>query len=111
VVALGDSVPRGTGCDCTPYPPLTADGLMETSGQAVTAANDAVGGYTTEDVLRRLGSNSDVIDRVRAADVVEIEVGANDVGYSKSGASGSAASTRLRTATPTSPRPSRSPTT
>jgi acyl-CoA thioesterase I len=35
-------------------------------------------------VLRRLGSNSDVIDRVRAADVVEIEVGANDVGYSKS---------------------------
>ena len=84
VVALGDSVPRGTGCDCTPYPPLTADGLMETSGQAVTAANDAVGGYTTEDVLRQLDSKSDVIDHVRAADVVEIEVGANDVGYSKS---------------------------
>jgi len=84
VVALGDSVPRGTGCDCTPYPPLTADGLMETSGQAVTATNDAVGGYTTEDVLRQLESKSDVIGHVRTADVVEVEVGANDVGYSKS---------------------------
>jgi lysophospholipase L1-like esterase len=84
VVALGDSVPRGTNCDCTPYPPLTADGLMASSGQAVAATNDAVAGYTTEDVLRQLDSKTDVIDHVRSADVVEIEVGANDVAYSKS---------------------------
>ena len=84
VVALGDSVPRGTNCDCTPYPPLTADGLMASSGQAVTATNDAVGGYTTEDVLRQLDSRTDVIDHVRSADVIEIEVGANDVAYSRS---------------------------
>jgi hypothetical protein len=37
IVALGDSVPRGTNCDCRPYPPLTADGLMESSGKTVTA--------------------------------------------------------------------------
>ena len=84
VVALGDSVPRGTNCDCTPYPPLTADGLMASSGRAVAATNDAVGGYTTEDVLRQLDSRTDVIDHVRSADVIEIEVGANDVAYSRS---------------------------
>jgi len=84
VVALGDSVPRGTNCHCTPYPLLTADGLMASSGQAVAATNDAVAGYTTGDVLRQLDSRTDVIDHVRSANVVEIEVGANDVAYSKS---------------------------
>jgi lysophospholipase L1-like esterase len=84
VVALGDSVPRGTNCDCTPYPPLSADGLMASSGQAVTATNDSVAGYTTQDVLRQLESDSSVIGHVRAADVVEVEVGANDVAYTKS---------------------------
>lgn len=84
VVALGGSVPRGTNCRCTPYPPLTADGLMASSGQAVAATNDAVAGYTTENVLRQLDSRTDVIEHVRSANVVEIEVGANDVAYSKS---------------------------
>jgi hypothetical protein len=37
-----------------------------------------------EDVLRQLDSRTDVIDHVRSADVIEIEVGANDVAYSKS---------------------------
>lgn len=84
IVALGDSVPRGTNCDCTPYPSLSADGLMAESGHAVTATNDSVAGYTTANVLRQLESNADVIDHVRAADAVEIEVGANDVAYKTS---------------------------
>src|SRR5262249_12990600 len=83
IVALGDSVPRGTNCDCRPYPPLTADGLTTTIGQTVTAANDSVAGYTTSGVLRQLESDSAVIDHVRKARAVEIEVGANDVPYSK----------------------------
>jgi lysophospholipase L1-like esterase len=37
-----------------------------------------------EDVLRQLDSRTDVIDHVRSADVIEIEVGANDVAFSKS---------------------------
>jgi lysophospholipase L1-like esterase len=82
IVALGDSVPRGTNCDCRPYPPLTADGLTASSGHTVTASNDSVAGYTTSNVLRQVESNNDVIDHLRSADVVEIEVGANDVGYS-----------------------------
>jgi lysophospholipase L1-like esterase len=84
IVALGDSVPYGTNCGCQPYPPLTADGLTKSTGQTVSATNDAVPGYTTSDVLRQLSSDSSVIDHVRAAAVVEIEVGANDVAYSSS---------------------------
>ncbi|MFI5042945.1 MAG: SGNH/GDSL hydrolase family protein [Acidimicrobiales bacterium] len=84
IVALGDSVPRGTNCDCTPYPPLTAKGLASHTGQTVTAVNDSVAGYKTSDVLHQLQADESVIDHVRSADVVEIEIGANDVAYSGS---------------------------
>jgi lysophospholipase L1-like esterase len=84
IVALGDSVPYGTNCDCEPYPPLTASGLAAKTGQSVAAANDAVAGYTTSDVLHQVRSDAAVIDHLRTADVVEIEVGANDVAYSQS---------------------------
>src|SRR5215831_1982010 len=82
IVALGDSVPHGTNCDCRPYPPLTADGLTARSGRKVAATNDSVAGYTTANVLRQLRSNRSVIRHVRRADAVEIEIGANDVAHS-----------------------------
>jgi lysophospholipase L1-like esterase len=84
LVALGDSVPRGTNCHCWPYPPLTADGLTKSRGQTVTATNDSVAGYTTSGVLRQVTSDRAVMGHVRAADVIEIEVGANDVAYTAS---------------------------
>src|SRR5580765_6921570 len=84
ITALGDSVPSGANCDCSPYPQLSADGLTASTGETVTAHNDAVGGGTTSSVLRQVESDSKVIDHLRAADTVEIEVGANDVGYSRS---------------------------
>jgi lysophospholipase L1-like esterase len=84
IVALGDSVPRGTNCQCTPYPPLSADGLTASSGHTVKATNDSVAGATTSSVLQQLNSENPVISHVRGANVVEIEVGANDVAYSKS---------------------------
>ena len=77
-------MPHGSNCRCTPYPPLTASGLTAKTGQTVTATNDAVAGYTTSNVLHQLQSDTAVIDRVRRADAVEIEVGANDVAYSQS---------------------------
>jgi acyl-CoA thioesterase I len=77
LVALGDSVPAGDNCDCTPYPQLSGQ-LLSTDAHTFTTANDAFGGATTEDVLRELEGGSDA-DRVGAADVVEVEVGANDV--------------------------------
>ena len=81
LVALGDSVPSGAACHCTPYPQLDADALTASSGRLVTATNDAVGGATTSSVLRQLDSNSTVIDHVSTADVIEIEIGANDIGF------------------------------
>jgi lysophospholipase L1-like esterase len=84
IVALGDSVPAGTNCDCSPYPQLTAGDLSMSTGQKVTATNDSVPGYTTSDVLRQVDSDDDVVDHLRTADVVEVEIGANDVGYSSS---------------------------
>ena len=84
IVALGDSVPHGTSCGCTPYPELSATSLTEQATREVTATNDAVGGFTTADVLTQLRSDDDVISQVSKASVVEIEVGANDVAYSGS---------------------------
>lgn len=81
--ALGDSVPAGSACGCVPYPQLSASSLTVPGTREVTAANDAVGGYTTGDVLTQVRSDPDVMSRVAQADVVEIEVGANDVGYTE----------------------------
>jgi lysophospholipase L1-like esterase len=55
---------------------------MASSGQAVTETNDSVAGYTTQNVLDQVTSDPKVIEHVRGADAVEIEVGANDVAYS-----------------------------
>lgn len=78
IVALGDSVPRGTNCDCTPYPPLSADDLAAATDRSVKATNEAVDGATTASVLDQLSSGK-VVDRVRNATAIELEVGANDV--------------------------------
>jgi lysophospholipase L1-like esterase len=67
-----------------PYPELTASSLTVAGIRGVTAANDAVAGYTTEDVLSQVRSDPDVIARVAQDQVIEIEVGANDVANSRS---------------------------
>jgi acyl-CoA thioesterase I len=83
LVALGDSVPHGSNCGCTPYPQLSASSLTVAATRQVTATNDAVAGFTSADVLTQLRTDSDVDSDVANADVVEIEIGANDVAYSK----------------------------
>ena len=98
IVALGDSVPRGANCDCKPYPPLSAQGLTTSSHQKVTATNDSVSGTTSAGVLKQVDSDPAVMDHVRKADAVEIEVGANDVGYSsKCGAKASCYAPKIPT--------------
>jgi len=84
IVALGDSVPSGYNCSCTPYPQLSASGLASMTGQTVKATNAAVAGFTTASVLNQLQSDSTVVDQVRKADAVEINIGANDVPYKNS---------------------------
>jgi lysophospholipase L1-like esterase len=82
IVALGDSVPAGTACNCKPYPELSAALLSVPHGRQVVAANDAVGGATSTDVLHDVTTNRRVENDLETADIVELEVGANDVGFS-----------------------------
>ena len=44
VTALGDSVPYGTACDCTPYPQLSGADIAPIAAHAVEVSNDAVPG-------------------------------------------------------------------
>jgi lysophospholipase L1-like esterase len=83
LVALGDSVPAGTNCGCTPFPQLSARQVSASGRRSFAATNDAVPGITTSGVLKQLGSDAPVIAHLRTADVVELEVGANDVSYSQ----------------------------
>ena len=56
LAALGDSIPAGTACDCTPYPQLSASDLSLPGAPAVTASNEAVSGYTSDDLRHQLSS-------------------------------------------------------
>lgn len=82
VVALGDSVPAGAACDCTPYPQLSASDLSVPGIRDVSVDNHAVGGYTTGDVLTQVTRDNRVIDDLKRSDAIEVEIGANDVGHS-----------------------------
>ena len=42
--ALGDSVPYGTACDCTPYPQLVGADVAHAAGHPVRITNAAVAG-------------------------------------------------------------------
>ncbi|MFC4909510.1 SGNH/GDSL hydrolase family protein [Actinomadura gamaensis] len=85
VVALGDSVPEGANCGCDPYPELSAKALTVPGTRQVTTTNEAVGGYTSADVLAQLRASTSKASRsVEKADAVDIEVGANDVSFDES---------------------------
>ncbi|HEX5510459.1 MAG TPA: SGNH/GDSL hydrolase family protein, partial [Actinomycetales bacterium] len=83
VVALGDSVPAGTACDCTPYPQLSASDLSVPGVREISADNLAVEGYTSEDVKRQVMQDAQVVDAVKRSYAIEVQVGANDVGHSR----------------------------
>ncbi|MFI5844566.1 SGNH/GDSL hydrolase family protein [Catenuloplanes sp. NPDC051500] len=85
VVALGDSVPAGTACDCVPFPDLYAARLYAGAGAIDLAAD----GYTSADVLAQIRSG-EAEDCLRHATTVLIMVGANDAadGFPGAGASG-----------------------
>lgn len=83
IVALGDSVPAGTACQCTPYPELSAADLSAPGSRAVTIHNEAVPGFRTLDVLRQLSGAGAAVGHVKQAGLVELQVGANDVAHSE----------------------------
>lgn len=82
ITAVGDSVPYGTACVCTPYPQLTGADAARVAGHAVETSNDAVPGYQSHDVLTQLEHDRNVVAHVEHSQAVMVEVGANDVAYS-----------------------------
>jgi acyl-CoA thioesterase I len=82
LTALGDSVPAGTACNCTPYPQLAAADIAKLAGHRVQTVNDAAAGYESKDVRAQLDTDHTVIGDVERSQVVTVEIGANDVGYS-----------------------------
>jgi len=74
VVTFGDSVPAGTGCGCSPFPDLYARRLSP----AATSVNLAEPGSTSADVRQQM-TTPQAETAVRAADVVLVMAGANDI--------------------------------
>lgn len=77
VVALGDSVPAGTACSCTPFPDLYGSLLGRRTGASVAVSNEAVNGLDTLGLLAQL-QQPHVSAAVGGADVVLVTIGAND---------------------------------
>ncbi|GAB1639876.1 SGNH/GDSL hydrolase family protein [Krasilnikovia sp. MM14-A1259] len=77
VIGLGDSVPAGAACDCTPYVSLVGTHEAARKNMTATVANLAENGLTTSGLLTQL-NDPDVGREVAAADLVIITVGAND---------------------------------
>ncbi|MEO7129796.1 MAG: SGNH/GDSL hydrolase family protein, partial [Dermatophilaceae bacterium] len=84
VVALGDSVPSGYGCPCAGYVADLGTTLRDLTHRPTDVHNDAQGGWTTADVLANLMIEPTRTD-LAGADLVLIQVGANDFDTSKIG--------------------------
>ncbi|MFN8097729.1 MAG: SGNH/GDSL hydrolase family protein [Dermatophilaceae bacterium] len=84
VVAFGDSVPSGSNCDCDPFPILVARDLGARTGRTSSAENLAFGGADSSDVLAQV-NDPDVATSLASADLVLIEIGANDFDESLAG--------------------------
>lgn len=79
LVALGDSVPSGGACGCTPFPNRVAAMLAARLGRGVVTQNDAVGGLTTSRLVNQLRYNPQIRRDVAGAQVVLVTIGANDI--------------------------------
>ncbi|QDP95727.1 SGNH/GDSL hydrolase family protein [Microlunatus elymi] len=79
VVVLGDSVPAADLCGCQGFSELTAARLQQATGREVILHNDAVDGWTSQQVLADAQSGTSHDDLAAGADLVIIEAGANDL--------------------------------
>ncbi|MER7071764.1 SGNH/GDSL hydrolase family protein [Terrabacter sp. NPDC000476] len=77
LVGLGDSVPSAETCGCTGYLEQVGAQLGRATGRRWVVHNDANGGATTADVEQDVTSGP-TRDHLADADLVVIEVGAND---------------------------------
>lgn len=79
LVGLGDSVMAGTHCSCSGIPAEYAAALGRRTGRRVVSTNLGANGLITGDLLRSLHQDPATQASVRAADVVLLDIGANDL--------------------------------
>jgi lysophospholipase L1-like esterase len=81
VLALGDSVPAGSGCACTPFPALYAADIGAVTGEPTVSVNLGRPGLTSGQLLGQLASGGEASTDLAQAAVVTITIGANDFQY------------------------------
>jgi lysophospholipase L1-like esterase len=79
VVGLGDSVMSGTHCDCPGIAQEYGVALGNRQHRSVEATNLGRGGLTTSGLLHELSADTRTRRAVRAASVVLVVIGANDL--------------------------------
>ncbi|BEP14567.1 hypothetical protein acdb102_28780 [Acidothermaceae bacterium B102] len=84
MLALGDSVPAGTACACTPFPTLYAADVAQLSGRATTSVNLAKPGLTSAGLLTQLSPGTVAAADLAQASVITVTIGANDFAYQPS---------------------------
>lgn len=78
VVGLGDSVESGFACGCSGFISTVAHRLGDLQDRPVVVHNEALAGATSADVLSQLQGPA-VRSDVTTADLVVVEIGANDL--------------------------------
>lgn len=79
LVALGDSTPAGAGVGERSYVAYYAEYIEADLGVCVAVRNWARNGATTGDLLARIRGDPQVRDHLRAARVITLWVGWNDI--------------------------------
>lgn len=79
LVGLGDSVMAGAHCACAGIPAEYAAALARRTGRRVLPDNIGADGLVTRDVLDALRTDARTRNLVRSADVVLLDIGANDL--------------------------------
>lgn len=83
-VALGNSLAAGFLNDPPltigkGYPVFIEEGIEEKTAYKIELANFGIGGYKTDDVLKQVRSIADVRDKIESADLITLDIGANDL--------------------------------
>lgn len=79
VVALGDSVPFGSGCSCDNYVTLVGKQLATQRQTEVSIENLSVPGIASRDCLADVRNTADTRTAIADASVILLHVGANDL--------------------------------
>jgi lysophospholipase L1-like esterase len=78
VVGLGDSVPAGTDCGCTPFVEQYASITAQRLGRPVQVRNFGTPSLTSPGLLDQLQDGTPTASGVAGADIVLVTIGAND---------------------------------